>query len=218
MMNDIQIRHLYFLTSSHIRFDLEQAHDLLPPAVTDIDALSQLRVIHKHVIEFLADECDCLQYVFTDLDFIDAFLPLVILFLRNRITHVTCNVRVIKKHLVEVIFVADALAYDADEESIPQSLQSFTLGWQLVAGSYKEFQWKVHLTASVAEDLLVQHGEKRVLDGWACLPYLIQQDNVSIRKIPFGDSLLLLTVLELGDTYRAEHLIRCRESRHQVLE
>ena len=42
MMNDVKVRKLNFLSSSHICFHLKKANYLLPSAVADIDALPQL--------------------------------------------------------------------------------------------------------------------------------------------------------------------------------
>ena len=76
----------------------------------------------------------------------------------------------------------------------------------------------MNFCVAIAEQLLVDDRQQRVLYGRPGFPYLIEKHHVSRRQIALRVTLVFVRVLQFADAHGAEYLVGCAETRHQILE
>ena len=148
---------------------------------------------HCYRSQCLSHHVDACQQVVSDANRLDALRPQVVLLVANLpllVARGFHSVVAVEQHLVEVRLLLDAATLHPDEETVPQRLQAFALCRQLIASSHQQLQWQAYLAFAIAEQLLVDHRQQRVLDGGPRFPYLVEEHHVGSWQIAVNGTLI----------------------------
>ena len=200
---------------------LQQPDDVLPAAVADVDVPPKFTLRNLYVSQPVANLREAFQDRQGNVYRLDLPLPVRIFRGSDRQirTYRLCFcIALVQQHLVEGLFIPDAVADDPNQETVPRCFQSFATRRKFIAGSRQQFEWQLQFLVSVAEYLLVDDRQQRVLYGRPGLPYLVQEHDVGRGQIPLHDAFVLVLLFQTADADRPEYLIGGREARHEILE
>lgn len=82
-----------------------------------------------------------------------------------------------------------------NDESVPQYFESLSLRGELVGCRYEQFERKMNHGITIAENLLVYNGKKRVLDSGTGFPDFIKKYHICGRQVAVNGSFVLVVFL-----------------------
>lgn len=212
-----------FLSVVEIGGCSEQTYYLLPPAVGNIErSVGDVAIIVPAVVrcDVLLEGVDDIKDDGgnTDIGYGGLYLGVFLVSDGKVVIYLRFVLVGVGYHALELFPTIDARDIQAYDESVPKGFESLVGGRKLVGGCDESLQGDLHGELSVAIDLLVDNGEKRVLYGWTGLPYLVEENDVGRGEVALGHALVGVQVLELGDGDRAKDFVGGAEARHKILE
>ena len=115
-------------------------------------------------------------------------------------------------HPVKFSHILNASHQTAKQETVPQGLQSLSLGRQFIGSGNQPFQRNTDGKLSVTVYFFIDNGEQCILNGRSSFPYLVQESNGGRRQIAIDNTLIRIFVFQFGNGDRAEYFVRRTES------